>query len=190
MNFMLAGIIGIPIVFVTDLLRAEGWEYSTIGLATAAVGIGVAIFQTPAGMIVDRIQAHRAMAFFVALFLGLCYGLVPFVPARTEWLIALLFGAGVSQAFVAPLFTALALDLAGHAGFKRMFGSNQAWNHVGAIAASTGTLLLAASVGVRGIFAGIFVASLFGAAAPVMIRRGDLRPVVTDRVSRERGASL
>src|SRR5262249_33667519 len=162
---------GAALLFITDLLRTRRWPYGSIGLATSTVRVGVSLFQTPAGVVIDRVRAHRALASIVTLSLGVCYGLIGFVPGRTAWPVALLFGAGVSQAFVAPLLAALALDLAGHAGFPRMLGRNQAWNHAGSIAAGVGTLLLAHFVGVGAIFVAILGVTVVAAAAPLLIRR-------------------
>ncbi len=131
-------------------------------MAIALAGLGVFLMQTPAGLIVDRVRQRRTLLAGASLLLGICYGLVPLVPARGAWIDPLLFVAGTAQAFFLPLLGALALGLVGHAALNRTIGGNQGWNHAGNLAAA----LLAMSPCGPGWFA---VTSIFYAVAAVSV---------------------
>ncbi len=118
-NFFLAEVTGVVMPFLNAFLQGSHWRYDAIGVATALAGLGVFVMQTPAGFIVDGVARRRTLLAGASLMLGVCYGLVPFVPAH-EWLTdSILFVAGTGQAFFAPLFGALALGLAGHAALSK-----------------------------------------------------------------------
>jgi MFS family permease len=173
-NFFLAEVVGVVLPFLSDLLRARGWRYDSIGIATSTVGLGVFLFQTPAGMIVDRARARRSLLALASITLGVCFGLVPLAAAHPTAIYPLLFVAGVSQAFFQPLLGALALGLGGHAGMNRMMGQNQAWNHAGNIAAAIVAMVLVTVFGIESIFIAIFVASLLAAASAMVIQPASL----------------
>lgn len=173
-NFFLAEVIGVVLPFLNDLLREGGWRYDTIGLATSTLGLGVFLFQTPAGMIVDRVRARRSLLALASVTLGCSFGFVPLAAMHRAVIFPLLFIAGVSQAFFQPLLGALALALAGHEGMSRMMGQNQAWNHAGNIAAALGAMVLATFFGIESVFVSILVASVLAAASMQLIRREPL----------------
>ena len=77
-----------------------------IGSAIAGAGLGVFLMQTPAGVIVDRVRQRRALLASASILLGLCYGLVPFLPAQPALVNPILFIAGTAQAFFVPLLGA------------------------------------------------------------------------------------
>src|SRR5258708_3832392 len=102
-NFFVAEIGGVVMPFLNDFLRSRNWRYDTIGAATACAGLGVFLMQTPAGFVVDRVSRRRILLAAASLALGLCYGLLPLMPAQW-WLVdPLLFVAGASHAFFTPL---------------------------------------------------------------------------------------
>src|SRR5579871_3196364 len=141
-NFFLAEVTGVVMPFLNDFLQSRDWRYDAIGVATAVAGLGVFLMQTPAGFIVDRVSRRRTLLAAASLGLGICYGLIPFVPAQW-WLIdPLLFGAGSANAFFAPLLGALALGLVGHEALNKTMGMNQGWNHAGNIAAALSAMVL------------------------------------------------
>ncbi|HEY1785058.1 MAG TPA: MFS transporter, partial [Pirellulales bacterium] len=124
-NFFLAEITGVVMPFLGDYLKGRRWSESALGVAIALAGLGVFLMQTPAGLIVDRVRRRRTLLAGASLMLGLCYGVLPLVPAAAAWIDPLLFVAGAAQAFFLPLLGALALGLVGHAALNRTIGSNQ-----------------------------------------------------------------
>src|SRR5206468_2650229 len=82
-NFFLAEVTGVVMPFLNDFLHSRHWRYDAIGLASALGGLGVFLMQTPAGIIVDRVSQRRSLLAGASLLLGMCYGLIAFLPA--EW---------------------------------------------------------------------------------------------------------
>jgi len=197
-NFFLAEVVGVVLPFLNALLRERGWRYDTIGVATSTVGLGVFLFQTPAGMIVDRVRARRLLLALASIVLGFCFGLIPIAATFRAVIFPLLFVAGLSQAFFQPLLGALALALAEHDGMSRMMGQNQAWNHAGNIAAALGAMVLATTFGIESIFLAILAASLLAATSTQLIQQkrmvadasAEARPASRGFVLRDRRAVL
>jgi MFS family permease len=173
-NFFLAEVTGVVMPFLSAFFQTQHWRYDAIGIATALAGLGVFLMQTPAGFIVDRVPQRRTLLASASLLLGVCYGLVSFVPARW-WLIdPLLFFAGAGQAFFAPLLGALALGLVGHAALSRTMGMNQGWNHAGNIAAALTAMALVSLFSVSAVFYAVTAVSVLAAASVFLIRSDEL----------------
>jgi MFS family permease len=173
-NFFLAEVTGVVMPFLSAFLQQSQWRYDAIGVATALAGLGVLIMQAPAGFIVDRISQRRTLLAGASVLLGVCYGLVPFVPAH-EWMIdSLLFVAGAGHAFFAPLLGALALGLVGHAALSKTMGWNQGWNHAGNIAAALSAMVLLSWFNLSSIFYAVPIVSVLAAASVFLIRPGEL----------------
>ncbi|HEY7426223.1 MAG TPA: MFS transporter [Gemmataceae bacterium] len=169
-NFFLAEILGVVVPFLSKYLSESGWSDGRVGVAIALGGLGVFLMQTPAGFLVDRIRQRRALLAGTSLLLGLCYGLLPLLPTRGGFLDPLLFLAGVSHSFFAPLLGALALGLAGHAGLNRLMGANQGWNHAGNLVAAVVAIALVAWLPVASIFYAVAAVSVLAAASVFVIR--------------------
>src|SRR5580704_12338383 len=75
-NFFLAEVVGVVLPFLNTFLKERGWEYGAIGIATAVAGLGVFVFQTPAGWWVDRISQRRTMLAASSIILGVSFGLL------------------------------------------------------------------------------------------------------------------
>ncbi|HTU25892.1 MAG TPA: MFS transporter [Pirellulales bacterium] len=173
-NFFLAEIVGVVLPFLGDYLKGAEWSESALGVAIALAGLGVFIMQTPAGIIVDRVRWRRTLLAAASLAVGICYGLLPLVPARAAWIDPLLFTAGAAQAFFLPLLGALALGLVGHAALNRTIGSNQSWNHGGNLAAALLAIALVGWLGVTSIFFAVTAVSLLAAASIYLIREREI----------------
>ena len=108
-----------------------------------------------------------------SLVLGICYGLLPLLPAKWWTLDPLLFVSGLSGAFFA-LLGALALGLVGHAALNRTMGSNQAWNDAGNIAAAVTAVVIVGWWGIGSVFDAVTVVSVLAAASVLFIRTDEL----------------
>ncbi|HJT76696.1 MAG TPA: MFS transporter [Gemmataceae bacterium] len=173
-NFFLAEILGVVLPFLGKYLKGHGWSETALGVAISLAGLGVFLMQTPAGLLVDRVRNRRVLLAAASLGVGVCYGLLVFVPPRPLWLDPLLFAAGTAQAFFNPLLGALALGLVGHAALNRTMGANQGWNHAGNIAAAVSAMLLVGWLGVESVFYTVFVVSSLAAASVFLIRRDEV----------------
>ena len=112
-NFFQAEAVGVVLPVLNGFLRASGWRYDSIGLATAAAGLGTLLFQTPAGLLTDRIHARRALFAITSLLVGACFVCLPALVHSSPAILATLFTAGALQSFFAPVLAALALSMRG-----------------------------------------------------------------------------
>ena len=172
----MAEVIGVVLPFLTDFLRDRGWRYDQIGTAAAMASLGVFVAQTPAGILIDRLGRHRLLLFFASAALGLAYGVVPLVPPAAVWINPLLFMAGTVQAFLGPLLAALALGLGGKLRLGRVMGTNQAWNHMGNVAAAGMAMALVQHFGLPSVFYTTFFMSVLASAAVCAVARPIGRP--------------
>src|ERR1700675_2648776 len=81
-NFFLAEITGVVMPFLGAYLQARRWSETAIGIAISLAGLGVFLMQTPAGMITDRVRQRRTLLAGASILLGVCYGLLPLLPAH------------------------------------------------------------------------------------------------------------
>ena len=168
-NFFLAEVVGVAVPFVSDLLRDRDWSRTAVGAAVAVAGLGTFLAQTPAGVLLDRVRRPRAFLAAASVVLGVCYGLIPVVPAAAGVVFPALFLSGVAQAVFAPALCALALGVGGPAGFTRVMGANQGWNHAGNLAAALGAVAAAYYFGAGGVFAAIFAMSVLAAGSVLLV---------------------
>ncbi len=120
-NFFQAEAVGVVLPVLSAFLRASGWRFDAIGIATAAAGLGTLVMQTPAGLFTDRINSRRGLFAATCLVVGLCFVFLPAAAHSFTGIVAMLFTAGAAQSFLAPVLAALALSLVGqHLGFTTM----------------------------------------------------------------------
>ena len=195
-NFFLAEVLGVVMPFLAKFLAERRWRDDAVGLALATAGLGVFLMQTPAGFIVDRVRQRRALVVVASITLGLCYGLLPLVPAKWWTLDPLLFVSGMAVR-LAPVLGALALGLAGHAALNRTMGSNQAWNHAGNIAAALTAMVIVGWWGIASVFYAVLVVSLAAAGSDLLHSpmdsrrtRSGIRATMTDAKSQSDSREL
>jgi MFS family permease len=173
-NFFQAEAVGVILPVLNGFLKDAHWRYDAIGMATAIAGLGTLLFQTPAGVITDKVTARRMLFAIVCTITGLCFALLPVVPRTYPWIDSLLFTSGVAQSFFAPLLGALALALAGHVALGKILGETQSWNHAGNIVAALIAIGLVRWFGTAGVFYSVGLVSMIGAASVFLIRRNEL----------------
>jgi MFS family permease len=173
-NFFQAESVGVLLPVLSAFLKDARWRYDAIGVATATAGLGTLLFQTPAGIITDKVASRRTLFAIVSITTGLCFVLLPIIPPAFAWIDPLLFLSGITQSFFAPLLGALALALAGKQFLGPLMGENQSWNHAGNIVAALLAIGLVKWFGTAGVFYSVGFASLIGAASVFLIRRNEL----------------
>jgi MFS family permease len=173
-NFFQAEAVGVVLPVLNTFLREAHWRYDQIGIATALLGLGTLLFQTPAGILVDRVQNRRLLFFAASIAVGLCFGVIPFVPHTAIWVDSLLFLSGVAQSLFIPVLGALALALVGYQALNRTLGENQGWNHAGNIVAALLAFVTVRYFGSASIFYSVAIASLVGAFSVYWIRSQEL----------------
>jgi MFS family permease len=173
-NFFQAEMVGVILPILGVFLREHNWRFDSIGVATAAAGLGTLLMQTPAGVLCDRISSRRFLFAICALFTGLCFAALPLAADHQRLVDALLFIAGGVQSFFAPLLGALALALVGHEMLNRTAGTNQGWNHAGNIVAAVSAMALVRILGVQSVFYSVGVSSVIAAVSVLLIRPKDI----------------
>lgn len=173
-NFFQAEAVGVVLPILNTFLKEAHWRYDEIGLATALLGLGTLLFQTPAGVLVDRFKNRRLLFFAASIAVGLCFGVIPFVPHTAVWIDSLLFLSGIAQSIFIPVLGALALALVGYKALNRTLGENQGWNHAGNIVAALLAFVAVRYFGSASIFYSVAIASLVGASSVYWIRREEL----------------
>ena len=175
-NFFQAEAVGVVLPVLNAFLRAAGWQYDSIGVATAAAGLGTLVFQTPAGLLTDRVSARRALFATTCVVTGACFVVLPASAHSFSGILALLFTAGAAQSFFAPVLAALALSLVGHARLDKTIGASQSWNHAGNVVAAVAAIAIVARFGLAAIFYAVGVSSALAAASVLLLRGCDLDP--------------
>jgi MFS family permease len=175
-NFFQAEAVGVVLPVLNAFLRASGWRFDSIGLATAAAGLGTLLFQTPAGLLTDRIKSRRALFAATSILVGICFVLLPVAAHSFPAIVGMLFTAGAAQSFFAPVLAALALSMVGHARLNRTISGNQSWNHAGNIVAAVAGIAIVSHFGLSGIFYAVGVASVLAAGSALLIQPADLNP--------------
>lgn len=183
-NFFQAEAVGVVLPILNTFLKEARWRYDQIGLATALLGLGTLLFQTPAGILVDQFKNRRLLFFLASVAVGLCFGAIPFVPRTAFWIDPLLFLSGVAASVFIPVLGALALALVGHRALNRMLGENQGWNHAGNIVAALLAFVAVRAFGSASIFYAVAMASIAGAFSVYCIRRDELDEDVTAAASK------
>lgn len=173
-NFFQAEAVGVVLPILNTFLKEAHWRYDQIGVATALLGLGTLLFQTPAGMLVDRVKSRRMLFFVASIAVGICFGIIPFVPHTALWIDTLLFLSGIAQSTFIPVLGALALALVGYQALNRTLGENQGWNHAGNIVAALLAFVAVRYFGSASIFYSVSIASLVGAFSVYWMRKEEL----------------
>lgn len=131
LNFFLADVRdGLGPYLAIYLLAVQNWNEASIGLVMSiAAAAGIAA-QTPAGALIDRSTAKRALIIAAALVVTAASVVLPWLDsfalvAATQAL------AAAAGAIFAPAVAALTLGIVGPRAFARRTGRNEAFNHAG-----------------------------------------------------------
>jgi MFS family permease len=132
---------GLGPFLATWLAASAHWTPERVGLVITISGLAALVFNGPAGASVDRQGRPRLFVAIATLAVAVgTFGLQlvgSFAPIGTAQIISAAGGA-----LMAPALTALTLGIVGEDAFPHQQGRNQAWYHVGNVAAA---LLIAAA---------------------------------------------
>jgi MFS family permease len=173
-NFFLAQLTGLGLPYVSAFLFDRGWRGGAIGIAESMPALGVLLFQTQAGWLVDRWRRPRVALALSAPLVGLCYVLLTRVPPRAYTATyGVLFASGIAQSFFAPVLCGLALGLAGHEKLTRTIGWNETHNHLGEICSAVFALALVGA-DVSPVFYLIGIIALLAGGSALLIRPDEI----------------
>ncbi|MFI7857482.1 MFS transporter [Pseudomonas promysalinigenes] len=131
LNFFLADVRdGLGPYLAIYLLAVHQWQPASIGLVMTLAGVTALVAQTPAGALIDRTRAKRAVIVIAALLVtGSCLQL-PFMASFTLVALTQTVSALAGSVF-APAIAAITLGITGPKAFTRRFGRNETFNHAG-----------------------------------------------------------
>ncbi|RZI81544.1 MAG: MFS transporter, partial [Pseudomonas sp.] len=131
LNFFLADVRdGLGPYLAIYLLAVHQWQPASIGLVMTIAGVTALLAQTPAGALIDRTPAKRAVVAIAALLVtGSCL-LLPLISlfglvALTQTISA------IAGSVFAPAIAAITLGITGPKAFTRRVGRNETFNHAG-----------------------------------------------------------
>jgi len=137
LNFFLADVRdGLGPYLAIYLLTVQKWDEASIGVVMSVAALAGILAQTPAGALIDRTTAKRAMIIVAAVVVTLGSIVLPLYPgflfvATTQAM------TGVAAAVFAPALAAITLGIVGPKAFARRIGRNEAFNHAGNAVAAT-----------------------------------------------------
>lgn len=137
LNFTLADVRdGLGPYLSIYLLVTHHWDQASIGLVMAVGGVAAIAAQTPAGALVDRTTAKRALLILGALAVTAGALAMPLFPGFYS-VAALQALTGIAASVFAPALAAITLGVTGPHLFAKRVGRNESFNHGGnAVAAA------------------------------------------------------
>jgi predicted MFS family arabinose efflux permease len=145
--------------FLAIYLAGYGWNEQRVGIALTIAGIAGILTQTPAGALVGRLHAKRAL---IGLGVGaLAAGalLIAFAPTFWPVMSAQVLIGGMSSIF-GPAICAVSLGIVGQHAFDTRQGRNQTFNSAGNVVAAVSMGLLGYLLSNRSIFFFVAVCTL------------------------------
>ena len=136
-NFFLADVRdGLGPYLAIYLLSVENWNAASIGIVMSVAAIAGIVAQTPAGLLIDKTTAKRALVIAAAVVVTL--GSIV-LPLNTNFTFVAITQAltGVAAAVFAPAIAAITLGVVGPKAFAKRIGRNEAFNHAGNATAAT-----------------------------------------------------
>ncbi len=136
LNIMIGDVLGGLGPYLAAYLRtAQQWDQASIGAALSAMGIATILSQTPAGALVDRLKQKRILLCGAAGVMSLtCVVITVFSQFYAVMTAQIIYGIGAAVA--GPCIVAISLGLVGHKRFASRIARNEAYNHVGNVAAA------------------------------------------------------
>ena len=131
LNFFLADVRdGLGPYLAIYLLTEQKWDQARIGVVMSVAAVAGIIAQTPAGALIDRSTAKRALMVAAAIIVTSTCLAWPLLH-RFELVAATQALAAAAGAIFAPAVAAVTLGIVGPRAFARRIGRNEAFNHAG-----------------------------------------------------------
>jgi MFS family permease len=137
LNFFLADVRdGLGPYLAIYLLTEQKWDQASIGVVMSVAALAGIIAQTPAGALIDRSTAKRALIVLAAIVTTAACLTLPLI-GRFELVAATQAMAAIACAIFPPAIAAVTLGIVGPRAFARRIGRNEAFNHAGNATAAT-----------------------------------------------------
>ena len=166
LNFLMADVHdGLGPYLSVFLKGGQHWQPGDIGVAMAASSVAAAVFQIPAGLLVDSLKAKRLLV--AASGIGVATGclLIAFYP-RFASVVAAQVLIGGASAIIPPALAALSLGLVGRKRLDARISRNESFNHGGNFVAAALAGTLGQRLGYHYIF---YLVCAFAAASATVV---------------------
>lgn len=174
LNFLMADVAGgLGPYLSVYLAGAHHWRAGDIGVAMAASGIAAAIFQIPAGFIVDAARIKRLLIAASGLTVAVGCILTAAYPAFAPVILAQVL-IGLASAIIPPAIAALTLGLVGKTRFDGQTSRNQTFNHAGNFVSAILAGTLGQYLGYNWIFYLVCVFAVGSAGAVMLIKPSEI----------------
>ncbi|HIE5096442.1 TPA: MFS transporter [Stenotrophomonas maltophilia] len=131
LNFFLADVRdGLGPYLAIYLLAVHHWEPASIGAVMTVSAVVGLLTQTPAGALMDRIDAKRAALALATVLLTATCLLLPWMHSFAPVALSQALSA-VAATVIAPAIAAISLGVSGPCAFARRMGRNETFNHAG-----------------------------------------------------------
>ncbi len=175
LNFLMADVAGgLGPYLSVYLAGGRHWGAGEIGVAMAASSIAAAIFQIPAGLLVDAARSKRLLIAGSGLTIAVGCLLIAAFPHFYSVVAAQIL-IGLASAIIPPAVAAVTLGLVGRGGFDARLSRNQSFNHGGNFVAAGLAGGLGQFLGYNWIF---YLVCAFAAASAVAV--SVIRPAEID----------
>lgn len=166
LNFLMADVRdGVGPYLAVFLKADQHWQPGPIGMAMAAGSIASAVFQIPAGLLVDSLKVKRALIALAAFAVAVGCLSIAFFPAVGTIIMAQILLGGAS-AVIPPTLAALSLGIVGRRLLPGRISRNETFNHVGNFIAAGLAGTLGQFAGYRWIF---YLVCLFAVASAAIV---------------------
>ena len=136
LNFLMADVRdGLGPYLSVYLKGGQHWQPGDIGVAMAASSVSAALFQIPAGFLVDSLRIKRLLVAASGLTVTFGCLLIAFFP-RFYSVVAAQVLIGGASAIIPPALAALSLGLVGRRRLDARIARNEGFNHGGNFAAA------------------------------------------------------
>lgn len=165
LNFLMADVRDGLGPYLSVFLKADQhWQAGSIGMVMAASSIAAAVFQIPAGLLVDSLRIKRALVALAAIAVALgCLAIALFPAPPTVIVAQVLLGA--ASAVIPPALAALSLGIVGRRLLPGRISRNETFNHAGNFVAAGLAGTLGQFAGYRWIF---YLVCLFAVASALV----------------------
>lgn len=116
-------------------LQQKGWSPSEIGIVMTIGGLAAIVATTPAGAMVDRSAAKRAIMVVAACAIVIACAAIYVLPSFGVTVAAQTVN-GVAGAVIPTAIAGITLGLVGQSGYPHQLGRNEAFNHAGNVTAA------------------------------------------------------
>ena len=174
LNFLMADVAGgIGPYLSVYLAGSQHWRPGDIGVAMAASGVAAALFQVPAGVLVDTLRAKRLLVAGAGLVVAVGCILTAAYPAYASVILAQIL-IGLASAIIPPAIAAITLGLVGRKRFDGQTSRNQTLNHAGNFVSALLAGTLGQYLGYDWIFYLVCAFAVASAGAVAFIRPAEI----------------